>query len=350
MLNAAAGPVREGRYFQDVMAQPQALLATHGWLAAAGRWREVQQFIAARAWRRVVLTGMGSSYHTFHPLNFALMAGGPTPAMIEASELVHYGLALCDEHTLVIAASQSGASAEIVRLLEAKTPATILGVTNTADSPLARGAGLALLAQAGPEHSVSCKTYVAGMLALQWLAALIGGASEQATLARLGAAAELAGNYLRGWPSHTEALATRLRGKRHLFLAGRGSSLSAVGTGALITKEATRLHAEGMSSAAFRHGPLEMLQPDMWVGVFSGDERTSALNRRLVRELVASGGHCDEIGPEATLAAFRLPDVDPLLQPILEILPVQMMTLALAALAGREAGHFERVSKVTDTE
>jgi len=350
MLNAAAAPVREGRYFQDVMAQPQALLATHGWLAAAGRWRQVQQFVTARPWKRIVLTGMGSSYHTFHPLNFALIAAGQTPVMIEASELIHYGLALCDENSLVIAASQSGASAEIVRLLEANTRATILGVTNTADSPLARGAGLALLAQAGPEHSVSCKTYVAGMLTLQWLAGVMTGADERKTLGQLGAAAGLSGQYLRGWPAHTEALAGRLRNTRHLFLAGRGSSLSAVGTGALITKEATRLHAEGMSSAAFRHGPLEMLQPDMWIGVFSGDERTRALNRRLLRDLAANGGQCDEIGPEATMPAFRLPDADPLLQPILEILPVQMMTLALAALAGREAGHFERTSKITDTE
>ncbi|MBS0388136.1 MAG: SIS domain-containing protein, partial [Proteobacteria bacterium] len=121
MLSAAPLPVREGRYFQDVMAQPQALRATQAWLAEAGRWREVQQFVTARAWKRVVLTGMGSSYHTFHPLNLALIAAGQTPVMIEASELVHYGLALCDEQTLVIAASQSGASAEIVRLLEAKT-------------------------------------------------------------------------------------------------------------------------------------------------------------------------------------------------------------------------------------
>jgi len=350
MLSAVPLAVREGPYFHDVMAQPQALRATHAWLAEPGRWRHVQQFVAARPWTRVVLTGMGSSYHTFHPLNLALIAAGRTPVMMEASELIHYGLALCDEHTLVIAASQSGASAEIVRLLEAKPRAAMLGVTNTAGSPLARGAGTVLLVQAGPEHSVSCKTYVAGMLALQWLAGLITGADEQQTLQRLGAAADLVESYLQSWPAHIQALAARLRGKRQLFLAGRGSSLSAVGTGALITKEATRVHAEGMSSAAFRHGPLEMLQADMWVGVFSGDERTHALNVRLVHDLAAAGGHCDEIGTGAALGAFRLPAGDALLQPILEILPVQMMTLALAALAGREAGPFERASKITATE
>jgi glucosamine--fructose-6-phosphate aminotransferase (isomerizing) len=350
MLNAVPLPVQQGPYFQDIMAQPQALRATLAWLAEPGRWTQVQHFVGARTWKRVVLTGMGSSFHTFHPLNLALIEAGLTPVMIETSELVHYALALCDEQTLVIAASQSGASAETVRLLEAKTGATVLGVTNTAGSPLARGAGLALLAQAGPEHSVSCKTYVAGMLTLHWLAALIAGGDERATLATLGDAASLTEKYLQGWQLYTEALAARLRGKRHLFLAGRGTSLSAVGTGALILKEATRLHAEGMSSAAFRHGPLEMLHEDMWIGVYSGDPRTRALNRGLVRDLVANGGHCDEIGAEATLKPFRLPESDPALQPILEILPVQMMTLALAALAGREAGHFERATKITATE
>jgi glucosamine--fructose-6-phosphate aminotransferase (isomerizing) len=257
---------------------------------------------------------------------------------------------LLDEQTLVITASQSGASAETVRLLELNRRSPVIGITNTDGSPLARGAQLALLAQAGPEHSVSCKTYVAGMLALQWLAAVFTGREEQQTLTRLAAAAELAGQYLQGWPQHVETLASRLRGKRHLFFAGRGSSLSAVGTGALIMKEATRLHAEGMSSAAFRHGPMEMLQADMWIGVFGGPEPTRALNRRLASDLVAGGGQCDEIGIDATRQPFRLPECAPPLQPILEIMPVQMMTLALAALAGREAGHFERASKITDTE
>jgi glucosamine--fructose-6-phosphate aminotransferase (isomerizing) len=350
MLNAVPLPVQEGRYFQDIMAQPQALRATLAWLAGPGRWSQVQQFVGARKWKRVVLTGMGSSFHTFHPLNLALIEAGHTPVMIETSELIHYALALCDEQTLVIAASQSGASAETVRLLETKSSATVLGVTNTAGSPLARGAGLALLAQAGPEHSVSCKTYVAGMLTLQWLAALIAGSDEGATLSRLGDAAALVEKYLHGWQLHTESLAARLRGKRHLFLAGRGTSLSAVGTGALIMKEATLLHAEGMSSAAFRHGPLEMLHADMWVGVYSGDERARALNQRLVRDLIGNGGQCDEIGTDVSPGPFCLPASEPALRPILEILPVQMMTLALAALAGREAGHFERVSKITATE
>jgi glutamine---fructose-6-phosphate transaminase (isomerizing) len=350
MLSTAPMPVIEGRYFQDLMEQPQALRATLRWLAEPGRWREVRQFVAARRWTRIVLTGLGSSYHGFHPLNLALVEAGQTPVMMETSELIYYGLGLCDEQTLVIAASQSGASAETVRLLELNRRSTVIGVTNTAGSPLARGARLALLAQAGPEHSVSCKTYVSALLILQWLAAMFSGREEGETLGQLAACADLAEQCLAGWRPKVEALAARLRGKRHLFLAGRGSSLSAVGTGALITKEAARVHAEGMSSAAFRHGPMEMQGADMWIGVFTGDQATRTLNRRLVRELAENGAHCDEIGPGAALGPFRLPECGAALRPLLEIVPVQLMTLALAAALGHEAGQFERASKVTDTE
>ena len=348
-MNAVA-QVIEGQYFRDLMDQPRALQATHAWLGTAGRLAEVRRFLGVRDWRRIVLTGMGSSYHTLHPLNLALIAAGRAPVMIETAELVHYAMPLCDADTLVIAVSQSGGSAETVRLLELNRHATVLGVTNTADSALARGAGLALLTQAGPEFSVSCKTYVTGGMALQWLAAILSDQDADARLAQLAPAAELAARYLLGWRAYTKDLSDRLRGVRHLFIAGRGASLAAVGTGALIIKEAARLHAEGMSSAAFRHGPMEMMQPDMLVAIYSGDAATAPLNQRLARELRARGGRCELIGDGADLPAFQLQDCTPPLRPISEVLPMQMLTLALAGLAGHEAGFFERASKITDTE
>jgi glucosamine--fructose-6-phosphate aminotransferase (isomerizing) len=349
-MSGAGIKVIEGQYFHDLMAQPAALAATLDWLRGAGRWEEVHSRVRSRSWQRIVLTGMGSSYHSLLPLYWSLIAGGFNPVMVETSELIHYGLPLCDEHTLVVAVSQSGASAEMVRLLDLELRSTVLGVTNTAGSPLAQRAGLSLLVQAGQEYSVSCKTYLGGLLCLQWLAALFSGAGEAQTLQRLESAAELTQRYLQDWRAHAEALAISLRGIQHLFLAGRGDSLAAVSTGALIIKESARFHAEGMSSAALRHGPLEMLQAGMLTVVFSGAARTQALNRQLAADLLARGQPCLEIGGEAPSAALRLPDCEPMLRPLVEILPVQVMSLALAALAGHEAGRFIHASKITDTE
>jgi glucosamine--fructose-6-phosphate aminotransferase (isomerizing) len=342
--------VIEGQYFRDLMAQPAALDASLAWLSHSGRWREVSTFLAAQSWKRVVLTGMGSSYHSLHPLNLTLIGAGFTPVLIETSELVHYGGALLDEQTLTIAASQSGRSAETLRLLQLNQRSPMLGITNTADSPLAQSSDCLLLIQAGTEASVSCKTYVSMILALRWLGAVVCGRQESETLGRLAPAAVLADNYLQNWRAYTQVLAEKLRSTRHLFFTGRGDSLAAAGTGALIVKEAAHFHAEGMSSAAFRHGPMEMLQSQMRTVVFSGDLQTGDLNRQLIRDLTAKGGHCEEIGADSAFPALRLARSEPELRPILEILPVQMMTLALAALSGREAGRFQHATKITAVE
>jgi len=342
--------VIQGRYFRDLMGQPAALEATLDWLAAAGRWRVASEFIGARSWKRIVLTGMGSSHHALHVLDLALIEAGMSPIVLETAELIHYGQALCDAETLLVVVSQSGGSAEILRLVEINRQSPLLAVTNTEDSPLARAAHLSLLTHAGPEFSVSCKTYVAALLALQWLAGVFAGADEQATLRGLESAVPLVREYLAAWRSHTAVLAGELEGIRHLFLTGRGRSLAAAGTGALITKESARFPAEGMSSAALRHGPLEMLRDDILTLVFAGDEPTRALNRRLVSQLRAARRRCDEIGSEASTPALRIPECESAARPILEILPVQILTLALASRDGREAGRFEYASKVTATE
>ena len=156
--------------------------------------------------------------------------------------------------------------------------------------------------------------------------------------------------YLGDWKKHVANLRDRLRGIRSLFLVGRGASLAAAGAGALVIKESDHFHAEGMGSAAFRHGPLEMLSDEVLVAVFSGDEKTRRLNEGLLADVRHAGGHSELIGEGSEFESFRLVEHDPAIRPILEIFPVQMITLALAALAGREAGKFQRAAKITKTE
>ena len=123
-----------------------------------------------------------------------------------------------------------------------------------------------------------------------------------------------------------------------------------MGTGSLIIKESAQFHAEGMSSAAFRHGPMEMVGPETFVLVFSGDRKTQDLNRKLLHDIQAQGGKAQLVGEGTVTPTFCVPEVPSSVRPIVEILPVQMITLALAARAGREPGCFKLASKVTATE
>jgi glucosamine--fructose-6-phosphate aminotransferase (isomerizing) len=294
---------------------------------------------------------MGSSFHALHPLNIELVGHGFTVVMAETSELVHYAGRFFDPRTLLVVVSQSGRSAEVVRLVETnRGRSALIAVTNTPDSPLARRADAVVLTRAGQEFSVACKTYVTALMALRWVGGVLCGKAPGRIRKDLKQAPTTVSGHLREWRSHVRSLAVQLDGIRYLFLVGRGASLAAVGAGALIVKESDHFHAEGMSSAAFRHGPMEMVSKETFVLVFSGDARTRALNHRLVKDIREREAPAELVGAEASLPALRLPAAPGSLRPILEILPVEMITLALAARAGREPGRFELASKVTTTE
>ena len=343
--------VIEGAYLRDILDQPQALENTLSNLRRSKELESLATRLGKGKFQRIVLTGMGSSFHALHPLTLQLINHGYTAIMVETSELVHHKNRLLDPKTLIVAVSQSGQSVEIVRLATVnRRRSAVIAVTNTPDSVLAKHATAALLTQAGSEFSVSCKTYVATLMALKWLGDALCGRDAKFTRRELKDAAPAVAAYLAGWKSHVESLAAELKNIRHLFFVGRGASLAAVGTGALIVKEADLFPAEGMSSAAFRHGPFEMLSQEGFVAVLSGDAKTRDLNRRLFADIKEHGGRAGLVGEKGTIECFRLPEHGESVRNILEILPVQMITLALAALTGREPGKFKLATKVTTTE
>jgi glucosamine--fructose-6-phosphate aminotransferase (isomerizing) len=262
-----------------------------------------------------------------------------------------YWPAFLTADTLVVAASQSGSSVETVRLLEEfGSRCSVIGLTNTDDSLLARRSTFAVLTKAGQEATVSCKTYLATLAAQTWLGdQLIEGQHDYAGLA---GAPQIVQAYLDKVSEHIDTLKPVLEGVRQIYLAGRGMSITSAGVGGLILKESVHIAAEGMSSAAFRHGPFEMIGPETFVLVFAGCGETVRLNHKLQSDVVAAGGRTNLVGPDplGQPDVFTLPACpDPALQ-IMEILPVQMMTLALADLRNLQAGSFSLASKVTTIE
>jgi glutamine---fructose-6-phosphate transaminase (isomerizing) len=349
---ASTPRVIEGAYWRDILDQPRALARTHRRLEASPALEGVARRLRDGGLRRVVLSGMGSSHLGLVPLHLRLVEGGWAPLSVEASELLHYERRLLAAGTLLVLVSQSGRSAEVVRLLEVVRGRGVvtLGVTNSADGPLAREATACVLTHAGEEATVTCKTYLAAQMALAWLGEVLAGGDREGAHAALGEAVAGTASYLESWRDHVGWLAGRLEGVRALFFAGRGPSLAAARSAGLVTKESTHRPAEGMSAAAFRHGPMEMLAPDVFLLVFAGAPRTRELNEALVADARAAGARALLAAGDAPDPALRLPAVAEIARAVVELLPVEMITLALAALDGREAGRFERATKVTATE
>lgn len=336
-------------YLTDLLDQPRALQATLDSLRQLPSMTSISNALKSGKYKRVILTGMGSSYHGLYPLQLRLFPLPVGVIRLETAELIHYAPELVHPANLIVAVSQSGESAEVVQLLDlTRTRVDLIGVTNTPASALAELAGTAILTCAGEEASVSCKTYISALAALTWLGDQLTG--EHTHFPTLVDAPQKVDQYWSGWPGSIEVLCQRLSAIEHLYLVGRGSSLSAACAGALIIKEAARFGAEGMNSAAFRHGPLELISESTLVIVFQGAGKTAALNSKLARDILDCGGMVDQVMLGEDSPPFNLPACPLPALPILEIQFAQMVSLALAELQGFEAGRFLHANKVTTVE
>jgi glucosamine--fructose-6-phosphate aminotransferase (isomerizing) len=251
--------------------------------------------------------------------------------------------------TLLIVISQSGASAEVEALLE-QLPAprpVVLGVVNELDSPLARGADVVIELHAGPELAVGTRSYVNTLAACALLAsAAVGGDAAAELRTAVGALA----HYLGRWRERVEEVTAALLPAPRLVVLGRGPSLAAARTGALIVKEAAKVHAEGLSSSEFRHGPLELVDEHLSAVMLPGPPATSTLNARLAADIAGYGGRVGWLGasgaPEGT-SAVAAPNCGGAAAPVGEIVPLQLLCVALAEAAGIEPGVFRYLQKVT---
>jgi glucosamine--fructose-6-phosphate aminotransferase (isomerizing) len=336
-------------YLNDLLDQPSALQATIDSLSKAPPLTTVFNQLKSGKYQRVILTGMGSSFHGLYPLQLRLFALPIGIIRLETAELIHYARELINPANLIVAVSQSGQSAEMVQLLELTyNRVTLVGVTNTPTSALADQASLTILTCAGEEATVSCKTYISTLAALTWLGDQL--MDEPMHFSALAGVPQKVAEYWADWHASVEIFRQRLAGVQQLFLLGRGNSMAATCTGALIIKEAARFGAEGMNSAAFRHGPLELISPHTFALVYLGADETSTLNSKIAQDILAAGGLAEPVSMREGPAPFHLPICPLPALPIMEILPAQMLSLALADIQGLEAGRFIRASKVTMTE
>ncbi len=338
-------------YIQDILSEAESLRAALRAFSAAPLASLARRFRNGE-FSNVVLTGMGASYCAAYPAWLRLTATGVPVSWVETSEVLHYSPGLVTPRSLLVAISQSGYSAEIQSLVandSAARPAALLGVTNDLESPLARRADLALPIHAGPEHTVSTRTYLNTLSTLLLTALELSGDALEPARASLLSAADGVEAYLLGWQSHVADLKARVGLPKTMFILGRGASMAAVMNGSLVLKEAAKVAYEGMSTPYFRHGPLELAGPELFVWMFAGGEKTRQLNRDLAVEVKNYGGRVLWVDSQADpeLDSLVIPKVDEIARPLVEILPLQLYSLAAAELNGIEAGAFRHIGKVT---
>ncbi len=345
---------------KEIAGQPEALRR-----AAEGLQDQVElltELGVAASLKLVVFTGMGGSYDTCYAPVTALAGRGLPVTMVDSAELLHFRRPMLNAHTLVVAVSQSGESAEVVKLAGALAGGpeqpTVVSVTNGLGNSLARIADLALDTRAGPELGPSTMTFAGALVAHAAIVELIAGGSPEAAVAAVTRDAEAAAAAIEALLEDPVAKAAELGSwlgeRRVLALLGRGTARAASEMGSLTIKEAARFAAESLQAAQYRHGPLEMTSPDTAVIVIATEEATRSLDLGIAADLVAAGAAVLVVSPDGTApegaAAFATGSLPRLLSPAAAILPVQLLAWRMAVDRGYQPGTYTVAAKVTTRE
>jgi glucosamine--fructose-6-phosphate aminotransferase (isomerizing) len=235
-------------------------------------------------------------------------------------------------------------------------PAALLATVNDLKSPLAEaaasfgGPSAYIPIHAEVEKTVSTRTYT-NTLAVGQLAALaLLGMEVESARESLLQTSTVMQEYLSTWQQRVSRLSEQIGFPRRLAILGRGSSMAAVYTGALILGEAAKFMATPYQAGEFRHGPLELANPELTILLFAGPEETRDLNHRLLKELRGYQVNAYWIGADMQELQIDLPEVPAIGKPLMEILPIQLLSIHLARQINVEPGEFFHSGKITLTE
>jgi glutamine---fructose-6-phosphate transaminase (isomerizing) len=250
--------------------------------------------------------------------------------------------------TVFLAISQSGASPDLLASVRAakKAGALVVALVNAESSPLAQAADFTVPLCAGIERSVAAtKSYIASLSAIIQLVGCWKG--DGALLQSLRAAPALMEE---AWQLDWSAAVTRLRFASDLYVIGRGMGLGIAQEAALKFKETCGLHAEAISSAEVRHGPMAIVRAGFPVLIFTQNDETRDGVESLATELAARRADVMIAGTKAP-RAVTLPAIsaDPILEPLLIVQSFYRMVNALALARGRNPDQPPYLNKVTET-
>jgi glucosamine--fructose-6-phosphate aminotransferase (isomerizing) len=316
--------------------------------------------------KRIVLIACGTSYHAGLVGKFLIESLSRIPCEVDLASEFRYRDPVISATDLVIAISQSGETADtLAAVKEARSRgAAILAITNVVDSAIARIADGALYTHAGPEIGVaSTKCFTAQLAAL----ALVALHAGRRTGKLKDEAAQAFAHELAAIPSKMTAalsslgdlkeVAERYMNARDFLFLGRGTNYPIALEGALKLKEISYIHAEGYAAGEMKHGPIALIDDGVPVVVIAprGPSYEKVLSN--LAEVRARSGIIIGVGNEGdnTLkgqcdAVLSVPETIPLLQPFLTVLPLQVLSYAVAVARGNDVDQPRNLAKSVTVE
>ncbi|XP_021739319.1 glutamine--fructose-6-phosphate aminotransferase [isomerizing] 2-like isoform X1 [Chenopodium quinoa] len=380
ILEMEVEQINKGKYEhymqKEIHEQPESLRTTmRGRLIRGGSCKAKSVLLGGikdhlktiRRSRRILFIGCGTSYNAALAARPILEELSGIPVTMEiASDLVDRQGPIYREDTAVFV-SQSGETADTLQALEyaLENGALCVGITNTVGSAIARNTHCGVHINAGAEIGVaSTKAYTSQIAVMAMLALAI----ADDTISNQGRReAIIEGLY--ELPSRVkevlqldqemEELAQLLIHEQSLLVFGRGYNYATALEGALKVKEVSLMHSEGMLAGEMKHGPLALVDENLPIVVIATRDACFSKQQSVIQQLHARKGRLIVLCSKGDAAAVSLggscrvievPQVSDCLQPVINIIPLQLLAYHLTVLRGFNVDQPRNLAKSVTTQ
>jgi glucosamine--fructose-6-phosphate aminotransferase (isomerizing) len=320
-----------------------------------------------RGVKRIVIVACGTSYHAGLIGRYALEEWARVPVEMDVASEYRYRNPVVGAGDLVIGITQSGETADTLAAmrLARQRGATVLAITNIMGSQATRDADAVLFTRAGLEIGVAAtKTFVAQVAVMYLLALRLAELRGTLTVERLRAlvaglkALPHAINALtEGSTAAVDAVAERVYDEDFFLYLGRHVGLAVCLEGALKLKEISYVATDAYAAGEMKHGPIALLDDGTPVVVVATDSPVldkvvSNMQEVRVRgaRVIAVATEGDErVAPHADVV-LRVPATDWMLQPILAVIPLQLLAYRIARLRGLNVDQPRNLAKTVTVE
>jgi glutamine---fructose-6-phosphate transaminase (isomerizing) len=320
-----------------------------------------------RGVERIVVVACGTSYHAGLAGRQAIESWARVPVDVEIASEFRYRDPIVGDRTLVLGITQSGETADTLAAMRLARDrgATVLALTNAPGSQATRDSDGVLFTRAGLEMGVAAtKTFAAQVALLYELAlrlARVRGSLTADRLTQLDKSLQhlpaMIDEVVAGVDEQVHAIAQSLAWSPFFLYLGRLSGLPVALEGALKLKEISYVPTDAYAAGEMKHGPIALLGPETPVVCVATDESVlakllsnlSEVRARGARVLAVASEGCTEVAEYAEYVVY-VPRVDPILQVLLAIVPLQLFAYHVARARGLNVDQPRNLAKTVTVE
>ncbi|EKD76198.1 MAG: hypothetical protein ACD_43C00196G0002 [uncultured bacterium] len=342
--------------FRGRIKQEEGLAHMRGFLEHADRLKSAN---------RIIIVAMGTALYAGAVGEYMIEEYAGIPVEVESAAEFRYRKPVIDEHTVVIAVTQSGETADLIAAVrEAKLKgALVLGIVNVVGSTIAREVDAGAYCHAGPEIGVaSTKAFIAQLTVLVLVTLFLGRQRGMSVVIGQRIAKELLAlpekvKTVLAQADAISVLAKQYSGYRDFFFLGRKYNFPVAYEGALKLKEISYLHAEGYGAGDLKHGPIALIdenfpsimiapQDSVYEKMMSNMQEVKARNGRVLA--IATVG--DEQIKTVADDVIYIPKTLEMLTPLLAVIPLQLFAYFIADTLGRDIDQPRNLAKSVTVE